>query len=280
MHNRESALIVRFGRFLLNSHRRELLADGAPVPIGGRAFDILVVLVEAGGQLVTKDEILSRVWPGRVVEENSLQFHISRLRKALAPDRDFIKTIAGRGYRFIADITTHADPDAVSFMRCGASPLSTDFPAAMSNLDGYEVKLLGIVDLVTAYRLGALFGASGIGETRPDIDSRRRLPSELANGAWIAAPGPSSHPELVFPSIEAVVQLSEDGPSTPEGVTNALARKRVVLLLSIGDLTFESRGQDFQETLLAETTGSGFQPASSTASNKPEQAKRRLGCAA
>src|ERR1700758_5867375 len=101
-------MTLKFGRFQVLVHRREFLADGVPVPLGSRAFDVLMVLIEAGGELVTKDEILNRVWPGMVVEEHSLQFHISALRKILGRDRGFIKTISGRGYRFVADITTAA----------------------------------------------------------------------------------------------------------------------------------------------------------------------------
>src|ERR1700751_5271194 len=98
-------MTLKFGRFQVLAHRREFLADGVPVPLGSRAFDVLMALIEAGGELVTKDEILSRVWPGIVVEEHSLQFHISALRKAFGKDRGFITTISGRGYRFVADIT-------------------------------------------------------------------------------------------------------------------------------------------------------------------------------
>ena len=86
-----------FGRFRLDSLRRELLADGLPVTIGARALDVLIILIEACGELVTKDELLRRVWSGTIVEENTLQFQISTLRKALGPDRNFIKTITGRG---------------------------------------------------------------------------------------------------------------------------------------------------------------------------------------
>src|ERR1700761_8825971 len=96
---------LQFGRFRLNVRRRELLADGIAVPIGSRALDILLVLIEARGNLVTKDELLSRVWSGTVVDENTLQFQISSIRKALGEDRDFIKTISGRGYRFVSEIT-------------------------------------------------------------------------------------------------------------------------------------------------------------------------------
>src|SRR5213595_1983587 len=105
-------MTLEFGRFQVLRHRREFLADGVPVPLGSRAFDVLMVLIEAGGELVTKNEILSRVWPGMVVEEHSLPFHISALRKVLGEGRGFIKTISGRGYQFTAEITVSDDEQA------------------------------------------------------------------------------------------------------------------------------------------------------------------------
>ena len=90
---------VEFGRFRLLPHRRELRADGVAVELGSRAFDILMVLTEARGALVTKDELLARVWPDTAVEENNLVVQISALRRALGEDRDFIRTVSGLGYR-------------------------------------------------------------------------------------------------------------------------------------------------------------------------------------
>src|SRR4051812_14392620 len=78
--------------------RREVRSRGAPVPIGSRAFEIIQVLVEAAGDTVNKYELMERVWPGAVVEENTLQFQISAVRKALGPDRGMLKTVFGRGY--------------------------------------------------------------------------------------------------------------------------------------------------------------------------------------
>jgi len=102
---------VEFGRFRLLPHRRELRADGVAVELGSRAFDVLMVLTEARGALVTKDEIMARVWPETVVEENNLVVQISALRRALGGDRDLIRTVSGRGYRFIAEIRNSvADP--------------------------------------------------------------------------------------------------------------------------------------------------------------------------
>ena len=103
---REAEGSVGFGRFQLLPQRRELRAGGVAVNLGSRAFDILMILTEARGALVTKDEILSRVWPDTVVEENNLVVQVSALRKALGEERDFIRTVSGRGYRFVAEIVT------------------------------------------------------------------------------------------------------------------------------------------------------------------------------
>ena len=93
-----------FGRFRLLLRQRQLVADGVPIELGARAFDLLLGLLEADGSLVTKDVLLSRVWPGIVVSEENLKVQIFALRKALGKDRDFIRTEFGRGYRFTAAI--------------------------------------------------------------------------------------------------------------------------------------------------------------------------------
>jgi DNA-binding winged helix-turn-helix (wHTH) protein len=95
---------LEFGRFRVLLRQRQLLADGVPVEMGTRAFDLLLVLLAADGSLVTKDELHSRVWPGIVVAEENLKVHICALRKALGEDRDFIRTEFGRGYRFTAAV--------------------------------------------------------------------------------------------------------------------------------------------------------------------------------
>ena len=97
---------LEFGRFLVLLRRRQLFAGDAPVELGTRAFDLLLVLLEADGSLVTKDELLSRVWPGIVVSEENLKVQVSALRKALGADRDVIRTEFGRGYRFTGVLST------------------------------------------------------------------------------------------------------------------------------------------------------------------------------
>jgi DNA-binding winged helix-turn-helix (wHTH) protein len=65
----EAPASVAFGRFRVLPHRRELLADGRPIKLGGRAFDVLMALIEARGALIGKDALMARVWSDRIVEE-------------------------------------------------------------------------------------------------------------------------------------------------------------------------------------------------------------------
>src|SRR5271163_461430 len=144
---------VEFGRFRLLPHRRELRADGAAVELGSRALDVLMVLTEAQGALVTKDEIMARVWPDTVVEENNLVVQISALRKALGEDRDFIRTVSGRGYRFTAEIcgsvaepggTTESDPGVAP--GTSASTLPSNLPTPVPSLIGRKPGLEEMLD--------------------------------------------------------------------------------------------------------------------------------------
>src|SRR6516162_2643605 len=100
----DSAAIIEFGHFSILPHRRQLLVEGRPIRLGGRAFDLLLALLEAPGAVVGKDELSSRIWPGRIVEENRLQSETSALRKALGADRGLIQTVSGRGYQFTGEI--------------------------------------------------------------------------------------------------------------------------------------------------------------------------------
>jgi DNA-binding winged helix-turn-helix (wHTH) protein len=95
---------VEFGRFRVLLRQRQLVADSGPIELGTRAIDLLLVLLEADGSLVTKDQLLSRVWPDVVVAEENLKVQIAALRRALGEDRDFIRTEFGRGYRFTGTV--------------------------------------------------------------------------------------------------------------------------------------------------------------------------------
>jgi DNA-binding winged helix-turn-helix (wHTH) protein/tetratricopeptide (TPR) repeat protein len=106
-------LELALGRFTLHPGR-QLLVDDVPVAVGPKALIILSALVEANGGLVTKDELIERIWPGGAVEENTLQSHVSGLRRALGEDGRWIATVPGKGYRYAGPPPNLANPVAAS----------------------------------------------------------------------------------------------------------------------------------------------------------------------
>ncbi len=153
---------------------RQLLVEGRAVPIGGRAFDVLLDLLTHRNRLVQKSELLDRVWAGLVVEENNLATQISALRKWLGPNA--IATIPGRGYRFSARVQVDSGaavpqrPAAAQPVQEGATrpPPSpkTNLPARPPALIGRTADLDAVRLLVGRHRLVTIVGPGGVGKTR------------------------------------------------------------------------------------------------------------------
>jgi DNA-binding response OmpR family regulator len=120
--------VLRFRRFTVLRNARQLLADGVPVNLGSRAFDLLLVLLQARGQIVSKAEIFKHVWPSTTVDESNLRFQMTSLRALLGKDRDIIKTIPGRGYLLIAEAFSDAPAQHAETPHCGKYP--QDFAAS------------------------------------------------------------------------------------------------------------------------------------------------------
>ena len=105
------ASALSFGPFRLLPAQQLLLEGENAIRLGSRALEILIALAEHSGQLVTKDQLMARVWPNTVVEENNLKVHIAALRRTLGdgqPGRRYVATVPGRGYRFVAPVEVSA----------------------------------------------------------------------------------------------------------------------------------------------------------------------------
>ena len=131
---------IAFGPFRLDITRQLLFRDSLPVPLRSRSLDILSVLASCPGKLVTKEDLMDQVWPGLNVGENTIQVHVSALRKVLGEDiggRRFIVTVPGRGYRFVAETTEPIDParqEAVSQLTLPDKPSIAVMP--FQNISG------------------------------------------------------------------------------------------------------------------------------------------------
>jgi predicted ATPase/DNA-binding winged helix-turn-helix (wHTH) protein len=249
----EDPVTIEFGRFKLVRHRRELLADGRPVELGGRAFDTLIALIDARGTVLGKDELMGRVWPDRVVEENNLAAQISMLRKVLGADRHLIRTVAGRGYQFTGEIRATAAATA------GPPPSRmTNLPEAASELIGREAELGEVTALATEHRLVSLVGAGGIGKTRLGVEVARHLLPRFPDGVFVAELGPVSSPELVPATVASALGLTHvAGTVSHESVVGAVGTRKLLLVIDNCEHVIEAAA-GMAEALLRASPGASL----------------------
>ena len=212
----DAAAIIEFGRFGILPHRRQLLADGRPIRLGGRAFDLLLALIEAPGAVVGKDELLSRIWPGRIVEEYRLQSEIWALRQALGADRDLIQTVSGRGYQFTGEIR---ELGAGLSARQVPAPLAvpapprsaTDHSEGPSELTGRQDALSELKDHVSPDRLVTPIRDGEIGKKRLGVEVARQPPAEFADGMRVTKHDAAERRQITAMSCEAIGVAARDG---------------------------------------------------------------------
>jgi len=138
-------LIYEFDDFQLEPERRKLMRRGEIVPLPGKAFEMLLVLICNRGRLLTKDELFQLVWPGQIVEESNLTVNMSAIRRSLgerAGDPHYITTVSGRGYRFSGNVRQFAG-DALtiereSFARMTVAQEETEVTASI--IGGTQIK--------------------------------------------------------------------------------------------------------------------------------------------
>src|SRR6202051_273805 len=173
-------------------------ARGGAVPMANRAFEIIEVLVQSAGELVTKNDLMGRVWPGAIVEDNTLQFRISAIRKALGPDRGILKTASGRGYCLLGtwtsrqECTSSVDSIDLEPMPSPAESFQTNLPAAASELVGRTNAVQQLHGLLSAYRVVTLTGPGGIGKTRLALEVARGLFPSFHGGVRLGGVGAPS----------------------------------------------------------------------------------------
>jgi DNA-binding winged helix-turn-helix (wHTH) protein len=162
----------QFDRFVLRPQARELLDDGAPVRIGDRAFDLLSALVEARGDVVSRDALFARAWPGRVVIDDNLKVQVMALRKLLGPQA--VANVPRRGYRF-----------GLPLRDCNATQPRAASVTAPAGLIGRDDELAQLQQALSASRLVSLVGPGGVGKTRLASAAAELLAARFADGVGV-----------------------------------------------------------------------------------------------
>jgi predicted ATPase/DNA-binding winged helix-turn-helix (wHTH) protein len=229
--------IYRFGRWEIDVGRREVRTGGVRVPLGSRAFDIIEVLVQEPGTLVAKEELGRRLWPEAVVDDNTLQVHISAIRRALGEDRGLIKTTSGRGYRLLGAWTAEYGTPSIAAGDIDPAPPTSrrsagNLPLAATALIGREEAKRQVAARLSAHRVVTLVGPGGIGKTRLGVEVAGDLRLAFPDGTWFVDLSPLSNAGLV-PSVTAgAIGLDLQGTDiTPARAARAIGEKQLLIVL-------------------------------------------------
>jgi predicted ATPase/DNA-binding winged helix-turn-helix (wHTH) protein len=213
-----------FGRFTFDPANVALFAGGDPVRLGTIELKILNVLLERPGVLVSKAELMSRVWGNSIVGDNALHVHIAGLRKTLGDDT--ISTKRGAGYRFAVPLSREQKSSAV-----GNLPILAGRGAGLSPLIGRDDDLQQVVDLLRTARLVSLTGPGGVGKTSLGLQASRQCAHQFRDGAWLVELSALNDPAIAASQIAATLGLGLGKTHNPLQTLARLIRDKDMLLL-------------------------------------------------
>ena len=220
--------VFRFADFELNPARRQLMQRGQTLQVGGRAMDLLLLLIAQRHRTVDKAELIDHCWPGQAVEPNNLAVQVWALRRLLG--NEVIATVPGRGYQFIAathETPTAQPPTANTTTLAAAPPLPL-----LSSMFGRDADLAQLLALLQQHRLLTLLGPPGVGKTRL---------AQAVVAAWVAAGDAALLVDLATvadaagleTAVRLALGLADSGPShqTDNAWMVLLAEQRLLLVL-------------------------------------------------
>jgi predicted ATPase/DNA-binding winged helix-turn-helix (wHTH) protein len=212
-----------FGAFSLMAAQRRLERDGAPAPLGDKAFEILRILVERAGEVVGKAELLDQV---HIAKEESLRFHIAALRKALGEGR-YIANVAGRGYSFVALVSRPSSGLAAEARPPSARPL----PSRPRRLVGREPVLEALAEQLLEHRFVTVVGAGGVGKTSVALTLAHDLASRFGGDICFLDVGNVFNPGLLAGALAAALGIPAQPGSASPGIVTFLQGRRMLLVL-------------------------------------------------
>ena len=224
---------LSFGPFNLLVKERLLKKGGIPVELGARALDILIVLTSSPNEIVSKKNLMSRVWPDVIVEEGSLRFHINGLRKALGDgqgDARYITTLPGRGYCFVAPVSRPDHPRVEAPAIAGYFP-HANLPNRLGRMVGRDEDVVRLSAQLNASRFVSIVGAGGVGKTTVAIAVGHHLIDAFAGALLFVDLGMLGDPGLVAAGMASMLGLSVQSTDATPNLIAYLRDKRILLIL-------------------------------------------------
>src|SRR6202521_4624824 len=200
--------VLFFGPFSLFAAERLLKKADESIPIGGRALDILIALAERAGEVVTRKELISTVWPDVTVEEANLRFQMAALRKALGDGRDgarYLSNISGRGYCFVAPVTRSTAARTVPVTAIATTERVQRLPPRPARMVGRDDTVRSLAQQLQMGRFVSIVGPGGIGKTTVAISVAHALADGFHDAVFFIDLAALTDPQLVPTAIASAL---------------------------------------------------------------------------
>lgn len=224
---------ITFGPYRLNVAGRLLERDGIPVTLGSRALDLLITLVGNAGTVISKNDLIARVWRGATIEEVGLRVHITNLRKALGDGKDnarYIVNVAGRGYCFVAPLAQSSSDRSSNLSRPTIDP-ERRLPPPPIGMIGREKVVRSVSQEVQSNRFVTIVGPGGVGKTTVAVAVAYALSDEFSGNVYfvdLASVGDSALvPGTILSALGGAIQFGDP----LAGLLTFLRDKSALLLL-------------------------------------------------
>jgi DNA-binding winged helix-turn-helix (wHTH) protein len=224
--------IASFGPFRLSPAQRDIEREGAPLALGDRALDILIVLVERAGEIVSHRDLIARVWRELVVSPANLRVHVSALRKALGDGEHgarYIENVTGQGYCFVApvsrggvDAKARASTDSPAPTPAPAIAQSRALPPALTRMVGRDDAVRTIAADLRADRFVTIVGAGGMGKTTVAVSVAHAMLDEFAGKVSFIDIGAITNPGLLAATVASTLGITVQSNAPLPALISAL----------------------------------------------------------
>jgi predicted ATPase/DNA-binding winged helix-turn-helix (wHTH) protein len=226
--------VISFGPFSLFVAERLLKKADKPLPLGGRALDILIALAERAGEVVTHKELMSTVWPDVTVEEANLRFQMAALRKALGDGRDgarYVSNVAGRGYCFVAPVTRSSAKQPVPVTRIATTERVQKLPPRLTRMVGRDDTVRALAQQLQAWRFVSIVGPGGVGKTTVAISVAHTLSDGFHDAVFFIDLAALTDPQLVPTAIASALGFIVQTQDPVVGLLAFIGDRKILLVL-------------------------------------------------
>ncbi|WP_026014335.1 ATP-binding protein [Pseudomonas psychrophila] len=224
--------VVHFGPYRVYPRQRLIVDAEQPLRLGRRAMDILLLLLEHPGSVVSKQQLIARLWPNSVVEEINLRVHMAALRKALGDGQNgqrFIVTVAQRGYSFVGELTK--DGHAPLIPNPPANTPRHNLPLRRTRVIGRQAVLGNLLQHLARQRFITLTGPGGIGKTTVALQAAEQLIGHYPHGIHLLDLAPISDPALITPLLATLLGLPLHDSRCTTQLTSLLHDRHLLLVI-------------------------------------------------